>query len=231
MSSGTPEDVTSVDAEASSWTPARWPDDADARRRLEEYLQVRGDRLRDAQPIDPDFGGVEVDLRGARLPDAPLRGAWLNGANLEGVVLRGSRLNGAHLEGSSLRNADLTAATMRDADLSYADATNAVFTDADLYQAEAFATVLRDAQLGGANLTVVLLHEADLRGADLRGATFDEFLTLKRSKLAGARVDGLSGTVLGPIDIAPGDDQILIDGAEMEAWFRTHGAPGITVRR
>lgn len=226
-----PGDLGASSAEASSWMPARWPDDADARRRLEEFLQVRGDRLRDAQPIDPDFGGVEVDLRGARLPDAPLSGAWLNGANLEGVDLRGSDLNSAHLEGSSLRNADLTAADLRDSDLSYANATNAVFTDADLYQAEAFATVFRDAQLGGANLTAVLLHEADLRGADLRGAIFDEFLTLKRSKLAGARVDGLSGTVVGPIDIAPGDDQILIGGAELEAWFRDHGAPGITVRR
>ena len=93
----------------------------------------------------------KVDLAGADLPIAQLRGA-----NLCDADLRGATLTGACLRDANLRRSDLTGARLQDADLGGADLTSASLFCADL----------RGANLQGANLTW-----ADLTGADLHEAT------------------------------------------------------------
>jgi uncharacterized protein YjbI with pentapeptide repeats len=210
-----------------AWEPRAWPRDPVARQRFAAFLQELRAELTAAEPVLPDFDGTDLDLRGARLPRAPLDGARLHGATLDDVDLRHAWLNEAELPGASLHRTDLTSASLRAADLSHADARGAFLDHCDLYELQAFRTDLRDARLRSATLTYALLAEADLRGADLRDATIGEWVNLEGAHLAGARVEGLAGEVYGPIDVG---GPTPLDGAALEAWFRDQGAPNLKAR-
>jgi len=74
-----------------------------------------------------------VDLSGAYLECADLRGANLEGANLRGAYLRGAYLRGAYLRGAYLEGADLYGADLRGADLSeYQKAMLSILPDGDI---------------------------------------------------------------------------------------------------
>jgi len=103
-----------------------------------------GSRVADCSaPAGPYVNWSGCDHSGARLPDAPLRGA---------------RLAGARLAGTDLRRADLV----------YADLSGSNLTGARLPQALLFG-----ANLTGADLSEAILDGADLRFADLRNARID----------------------------------------------------------
>lgn len=70
--------------------------------------------------IKPNTSCVQVNLKGANLVKANLRGADLKGANLEDANLRGANLNGADLKQTKLGYAN---------DSNVADWTNAVCPD------------------------------------------------------------------------------------------------------
>jgi hypothetical protein len=104
---------------------------------------------------------VQLDLTGAYLGRANLRGAHLGTAHLREADLRGADLRGAVLTGAYLRGADLTGA-----DLTGAYLTGAHFGRADLREAD-----LTGAYLTGAYLTGAHFGRADLTGAVLQEAT------------------------------------------------------------
>lgn len=110
-----------------------------------------------------------LDLYGANLQHAELRGvsgwwlmlgvAQLRWANLEGATLRGANLKGANLEGANLEGANLFGANLEGADLKVADLRKANFEEANLKRAN-----LLGASLAGANLAGALLEGANLKG-------------------------------------------------------------------
>ncbi len=63
-----------------------------------------------------------------------------------------------------------------------------------------------------------------LGGADLDRASLDG------CRLHGATLDGARGAIHGPVDIGEGDEPRLLDGDELLAWLREHGAPELTPR-
>jgi hypothetical protein len=95
-----------------------------------------------------EVGDTRIDLRGADLSEAYLRGADLYKADLSGTDL-----SEADLRGADLYKADLSGTDLSEADLSEAD--------------------LREADLSGASLRGANLRGVSLRGADLCGTFFD----------------------------------------------------------
>ena len=65
--------------------------------------------------LNNEVGGVRLDLRGADLSDADLRGANLSDADLSDADLRGANLRGADLSDADLRGANLRGADLRGA--------------------------------------------------------------------------------------------------------------------
>lgn len=130
-----------------------------------------------------------VDLRGADLCDADLRGvnlsrtylnpsdlirANLSGANLTGTNLNHARLYSADVSGADLLSADLSHALLREADLSRADLSRADLTLVDLRGADLQGTNLSGAMLGGADLSGAQLNDADLTGAIVGNTNFSD---------------------------------------------------------
>ena len=133
---------------------------------------------------------LPIDLTGADLSHATLRGAHPTGANLRDAgwaMIRGREFTGALLGRAILRDADLTGADLivadltgadlggahlRDADLSSANLTGADLTTTDLTGADLGGAHLRDADLRRAILRDANLRDADLTGANLRDADF-----------------------------------------------------------
>ncbi|KVD81900.1 hypothetical protein WS62_23370 [Burkholderia sp. ABCPW 14] len=121
-----------------------------------------------------------VDLRGANLSDANLRGANLigsdlsganlSGANLIGSDLIGSDLSGANLIGSDLIGSDLSGSDLSDANLIGSDLRGANLSDANLIGSDLRGANLSDANLRGANLSDANLRDANLSDANLRDA-------------------------------------------------------------
>ena len=70
-----------------------------------------------------------VNLQGANLEEANLRGANLQGANLEGANLRGANLQGANLEGANVKGVDLTEAVLENVCLRGANLSKAILKD------------------------------------------------------------------------------------------------------
>jgi hypothetical protein len=87
------------------------------------------------------------------LEDVDLRGAYLYRADLRGANLRGARLSGADLREANLAGADLTGAEIRDVMLYEADLRGARLRGADLRRADFRRTRLADADLTGVLLT------------------------------------------------------------------------------
>jgi hypothetical protein len=197
--------------------PERWPDDADARRALDEYLRAPAE----AAEI---FHGIEMDFRGAVLDGIGLDSAWLNGARLDDVRLRAADLRGARLDGASLRRADLSGALLTRAVLDHADARDAVLDGATLVRAEAYRTDLRGARLRRTRWASALLG-CDLRGVDLTEAEFDE-TAMRGCRIGEAALIGARGTVFGPIDVSGpergGPEEL--GGDALERWFRERDA-------
>jgi len=106
-------------------------------------------------------GEILINLCGADLREADLRGA-----NLYGVDLREANLRGANLSGVDLRETDLRGTDLR---------------ETDLYGANLYGVDLR-----GANLSGVDLRGADLRGANLYGANLSG-ADLREAYLCGAK--------------------------------------------
>jgi uncharacterized protein YjbI with pentapeptide repeats len=96
---------------------------------------------------------------------------------------------------------------------------------------------LKEADLRQAILNSSHFHQADLRQADLRGAslyycpfgTQAEPTRLDRARFAGCNVEGGRGYVSGAVDVCDDATPKLVGGADLEQWFRAHGAPDVRV--
>src|SRR6266699_3138394 len=131
----------------------------------------------------PDL--AKVNIPGANLSRANLRGAdlnsaFLNSANLSRVDLTGADLtganlgladlNGAYLSGANLTGANLSRSNLRSADLSGANLTGANLIGTNLSVAYPIGADLTGANLRDADLTRANLRDADLTGANLSRA-------------------------------------------------------------
>jgi uncharacterized protein YjbI with pentapeptide repeats len=140
----------------------------------------------------------EIDLSGADLSQAKLRGAKLNdailsGADLSKVDLREADLREAfllqtNLCDANLSRADLTRANLLGADLRRTNLRLANFTQADLTGAQLYRAYLKEANCTGANFTGAILSRGDFTEANFTGCDFTG-ADLTNSSFIGTKID------------------------------------------
>ncbi|PRY01839.1 pentapeptide repeat-containing protein [Allonocardiopsis opalescens] len=215
--------------------PRRWPADADGADALRAHLEWRTSGGRTGREL---VGHPELVLRDADLSGMDL--AWLRlwHTDLTGVRMAHTDLTKTELTGALLDGADLTGARLVKTEARDCSARSAVFARADLLGARMGGSDLRGADLRRARLNGAHLSRCDLRGADLRDAGFGPpggggRTVLSRARLAGSRLDGARGHILGPVDIGENDEDgpQLLEGDRLADWFRDRGAPEVHVER
>ena len=165
-----------------------------------------------------------VDLGGADLSNAALRGAILHKADLSESDLSGANLSKADLSGANLSKADLRIADLGGANLRGADMRGALLYEANMRGADLnrrtnldkvdFSEVdLRGANLGGANLSRANLSGAYLSGAYMKG------VDLSDTKLGGVYLGGvyLHGANLSRADLSGLHDE---DVRRIDDWWQ-----------
>jgi uncharacterized protein YjbI with pentapeptide repeats len=208
VSSGIPDDRSSQLGLVTAW-----PADAAAAKRLRDYVQH-------ASESSGTFDGRDLDFRGADLGSLNLQGARLMRASLDGVNLTAADLADADLSHASALGTRFDRAEAMGSDFSYANAANARFAEAELGGLNATKADFRSADFRGADLGGVVFWESVLRSADLRDTVLERTMFFD-SQLQNARVAGASGTACGPCQVADG---VVLDGLELEQWFRDRGA-------
>ena len=158
-----------------------------------------------------------IDLAGARLTRANLRGAYLEcatltGADLAGADLMGARLDRASLGGADLNGARLHVARLDRASLQGASLQGAYLNGAHLQEADLTGARAAEAHLGGADLTIAHLNGAYLERADLT-----------RANLAGADLEGadVSDVIIDVTDLTQA--RWPRDAPVPEGWKRDAG--------
>ncbi|MFB7745481.1 pentapeptide repeat-containing protein [Streptomyces sp. NPDC056132] len=164
-----------------------------------------------------------LDLSAAELAGAELGGGMLGGTVLRGAVLVGADFCRAHLEGAVLDGADLTGASLVKAVLDDASLRHTKLDGADLGSAELSDTDARQASLRGARLHGAALLGTLLQGADLTRASLKEtsFGTVVDKHTV---VQGLSGSVYGPMTVERDGRRDEVGGRAMELWLNGRGA-------
>jgi hypothetical protein len=123
-------------------------------------------------------------MRGVRLDDASLRGAWLKGAQFGNASLKSADFSPLEGDRAVPGSMGWGCARLGFADFVGADMEGAILNEASLFGANLRGVPLNRAKLVGADLTDANLAGADLCDADLRGAT------LERANLVGAKLLG-----------------------------------------
>ncbi len=82
--------------------------------------------------LNNEPGGVRLDLRGANMIGAFMRGAYMGDANLAGAYMRDANMTGAFMAGAFMGGANLNGAFMRGAYMGGANMRDACMTDAIL---------------------------------------------------------------------------------------------------
>ncbi len=189
------------------------PKDAEAAAALREWAGLP-DALLGVPGLDlsaADLSGA--DLGGGMLAETVLRDAVLVGTDFYRAHLEGAVLDGADLTGAGLVKAVLDDASLRRTKLDGADLGSAELSDTDARQAS-----LRGAGLHGAALLGTLFQGTDLTGASLKetsfGAVVDEHTV----------VQGLSGSVYGPMTVEGDGRRDEVGGRAMELWLNGRGA-------
>ncbi|MFI6049562.1 pentapeptide repeat-containing protein [Streptomyces violascens] len=189
------------------------PKDAAAAAALREWAERPGSLL-----------GVDgLDLTAADLSGADFGGGMLTGTVLRDAVLVGTDFYRCHLEGAVLDGADLTGSALVKAVLDGASLRNAKLDGADLGSAELSETDVRGGSLRGARLNGAALLGTLLQGADLTDASVQEtsFGVVVDEHTV---VQGLSGSVFGPMVVESGEERREIRGHELELWLNGRGA-------
>ena len=189
------------------------PKDAEAAAALREWVEQPGSLL-----------GVDgLDLTAADLSGADFGGGMLTGTVLRDAVLVGTDFYRCHMEGAVLDGADLTDAGLVKAVLDEASLRGAKLDRADLGSAELADTDVRGGSLRGARLNAAALLGTLFQGADLTGASVKEtsFSVVVDEHTV---VQGLSGSVYGPMVVESGEQRREVDGRELELWLNGRGA-------
>lgn len=152
-----------------------------------EYADLRGENHSHINLYGADM--FNADLRGAILVSANLRNATLSGANLAGANLTGALMQSTDLGDANLTNAAMARARARDAWFDHANLTAACLADTDLHDSNLRQVDLRQADLRGADLSGANLERANLQYADLSGANLSG-ASLCFANLADAIMDG-----------------------------------------
>ncbi|GAA0520087.1 hypothetical protein GCM10011581_10250 [Saccharopolyspora subtropica] len=201
------------------WQPRRWPNDPEVVSDLRSWLAGEGHR---------EFYAIDADLRGADLSGGDFTSAWFMSSNLADTTLRGIQLADAECTEARFTRADLSDANFAEASLDRANFVMARLARANFTRATAMDSNFQGASLAGATLVKTLLSGANFTDADLEGCNFDR-ADLSEADLTGARIDGTIGLVRGPVVVQTEPRRILLDGSDLEEWFRNHGS-NMTVR-
>ncbi|WP_433269616.1 pentapeptide repeat-containing protein [Actinosynnema sp. CS-041913] len=193
------------------WRPLRWPTSPDAARALTDWL---------AGDPEDSFFAVDLDLRGADLSGGPFVESWFSRANLADTTLRGTEFWAAHCEETRFIRATLTDADFVKAHLHGASFVRAVLIAADFTRAEGLNARFVDADLRRAELGHAIFPDSDFTRANLSGAHVNA-TSFRDGTLVDAVVAGMSGSVIGPVEVAPG---VRLGGAELEQWFAARSA-------
>jgi hypothetical protein len=189
------------------------PPDAEAAAALREWVK-QADSLLDVSALDLS----RADLSGADLAMALMTQTVLRNAELVGADLYR-----AHLERAVLDEADLSNASLVKAELDEASLRGATLDEADLGSANLWALDARSARLRTAKLHEASLIDIRLEGADLTDASVCE-TSLKAVFDEHTVVQGLTGTLFGPVMIGQASMRREIDGPELERWLKSRGA-------
>jgi uncharacterized protein YjbI with pentapeptide repeats len=191
-----------------------WPLDGTAARRLSDYVAKRESGSRDV------LDGNDLDFRGADLSSVDLEGACVIHATLDGVNFRDADLSDADLTNASAVGTCFDGAEVMGAEFAHVNARTASFAAAELGGLNALRSDFSSANFRGANLRGAVFLKCVLIGADLRDTLLSR-TKFRDSRLDGIQVTGAAGTVIGPSEVGEG---VVLDGQELEEWFRGRGA-------
>lgn len=188
----------------------------------------------------------KVDLSGADLGPANLRGGTLLAAIVTGAVIKETLLGKANLHNLNLIEAKLSRADLTWTDLSGADLTRCDLSEAKLVGATLVKAKLSGANLSGADLFGANLSKADLKNTDLGNVNLIEAdasgakllnadlrlaalvnTTLNGADLTGARIHGISawnvnlkGAIQRDLIITRSDESsITVDNLEVAQFI------------
>ena len=152
--------------------------------------------------------GFQLDLHGAKLPNAQISGLNFSGADFTRADLSGADLKKAILSGADFFFAGLSAAHLDRADLSKAELMHAKLSGAVLCGAK-----LCKSDLSRANLSGALLHGANLSSAKLDDTNLTE-VDLAGTPFYSASPDPVIGLTQFQLDLARADEENLpeLDG-------------------
>lgn len=216
-----------VDYKRSRDDVGSWPTDPRARRALEEWFVKLG-----ASPAThPTLAAGGMDFTGADLSGLDIGDAdWIS-ANLSGVKLRNCDLFHAWILDANLTNTDFSGSLLRKSLIRGCNARGAKLVGTQLHKADLSDSDFRDADLHDTNLAQAFMPGIDLRGANLANSTWgiaQGNACIHDARLGNADVSGMRGVVDESVDVGL-DEPHIIDGEELQQWFRDHGAPEVTV--
>ena len=196
------------------WVPKAYPACADAARAVTDWLGSGGGSALHA---------AGLDLRGADFSAGDFRQARFDEAVLDGVSLAGADLYRAGLPHASCRNADFSDACLVRAELDEADLRGCRLDRADMVKASVCDVDARGASLRGTRVMGASLLGVDLRGADLSYAVVRDN-SFKVTVDDTTVVEGLTGTVFGPVTVQEQAGTLVLSGRDVEGWFAERGA-------
>ncbi|WP_188831033.1 pentapeptide repeat-containing protein [Nocardia camponoti] len=198
-----------------------WPTDRDARAALMEYLEARShDKM--ATLAAPCMRFTGADLSGMDLAEA-----YLFGADLDFVAIANADLNRATITGANMEGANFSGSYMHKVEADEVHGPRSRFSRANLFRSSFVSSDLFCADLSDAQLSSTSFARCNLASADMRGCQFGP----SRTRLSGARMknvklEGAVGVVVGPVFV---DDELSLNGRDLQEWFASCGAPNVSV--
>ncbi|MFF6785597.1 pentapeptide repeat-containing protein [Streptomyces sp. NPDC012510] len=196
-----------------NWAPRAFPSDPQAAARLSEWIQ---------EECEGGLDAIGLDLSNADLSEGVFSECWFIDAKLVNIKLIGADLYRSNAEGADFSGADLTRSSLVRVNLDDTVLRGAILDGADLVKASMYGTDASHASFRGAHIMGADLLDANLRGADLSHAVLQENpfrVTLDHRTI----LQGLSGTLFGPVNLfeeGVGDE---LGGSELEKWLNDRG--------
>lgn len=188
-------------------------------------------KLGASPPVHPTLAAGEMDFSGADLSGLDIVDADWVSANLSGVKLRSCYLGYAWILDADLTGTDFTGSVLRKALLRGSNGRGAILVGTQLHKADLSGSDFRDADMHDTDLAQAFMFQIDLRGANLANSFWGDRkynACIQEARLGNANVTGMRGVVDESVDVGI-DEPHIIDGDELQQWFRDNGAPEVTV--